>query len=365
MNSFNVGGVTNVAIAIYDGLDKEKYSVDFIRNGQYAENDIEKTVKENGSKVYTFTSSRIGKIPIINYRIHIKKLAKEVLTQIGDKKYDVIHIHAHASLGIYIAKKLRIPVRILHFHEAIPDFGDNVSKSKITAYMWKKRQKHYNKYATVKAGDSLKACKVKYGEKVVNDHKLCVLYPPIDMEKFNPSRYKKEEVLKEFSINKKAFNIIHVGRLTQVKNQKFIIDVLKEINGTLLAELYFVGDGECKKGLEEYAKNLGVSDRVHFLSPSTSLSVYLAMNCSLLPSFSEAFGMVAVESQLMGVKCYASSNVPRDVDIGGCEFLDLKLGAKEWARQIISNEGFNLQEEKKLLFEKKTLVEKVKKLYED
>ena len=48
MNSFNVGGVTNVAIAIYDGLDKEKYSVDFIRNGQYAENDIEKTVKENG-----------------------------------------------------------------------------------------------------------------------------------------------------------------------------------------------------------------------------------------------------------------------------------------------------------------------------
>ena len=66
----------------------------------------------------------------------------------------------------------------------------------------------------------------------------------------------------------------------------------------------------------------------------------------------DAFGMGAVESQLMGVKCYASSNVPKDVDIGGCEFLDLKLGAKEWARQIINNEGFHLQEEKKLLFEK-------------
>ncbi len=364
MNSFNVGGVTNVAMAIYNGLNKDEYLIDFIRRRCYEENELEKMVKANGSKVYYFNIPKISKIPFINYHLQHKKIVKEILSQIGDNKYDVIHIHAHACVGILLAKALKIPVRILHFHEAIPDFGDNVNKSFITKTIWKHRQKNYNKWATVKAGDSLKACKVKYGDSVTSDPKLCVLYPPIDVEKFNPNNYDKEKAIKEFSIDKDCFNLIHVGRLSPVKNQKFIIDILKEIISVKKAKLYFVGDGEIKNELINHAKNLGVLDSVIFLPPNTSPDIYLGMDCSILPSFSEAFGMVAVESQLMGVPCVCSTNVPNDVDVGVCEFLDLSRGAKFWAELIINAQKVKIEDEKKEIFSEKFLVKKVKELYD-
>lgn len=364
MNSFNVGGVTNVAMSIYNGLNKDEYLIDFIRRGCYEENEIEKRVKANGSKVYYFNIPKIYKIPLINYRLQHKKIVKEILSQIGDKKYDVIHAHAHASVAILLAKALKIPVRILHFHEAIPDFGDNVNKSFITKTIWKHRQKKYNKWATVKAGDSLKACKVKYGDTVTSDPKLCVLYPPIDFNRFNPNIYDKEKAIKEFSIDKDCFNLIHVGRLVPVKNQKFIIDILKEIISVKKSKLYFVGDGEIKNELINHAKKLGVIDSVIFLPPNTSPSIYTVMDCSILPSFSEAFGMVAVESQMMGVPCVCSTNVPTDVDIGGCEFLDLSKGAKIWAEKIVRAKKVEPEQSKRQMFSEKFLVEKVKELYD-
>ena len=45
--------------------------------------------------------------------------------------------------------------------------------------------------------------------------------------------------------------------------------------------------------------------------------------------------MTAVESQIMGVPCFASTNVPKDVDIGMCTFIDIQKGAKYWATKIL------------------------------
>lgn len=363
MNSFNVGGVTNVVKEIYRGLDRTKFSVDFVRSNVNV-NDFDKEVIGNGDKVYYYKPVPLNKIPFYNYYKQRKAIAKQILAQIKGAKYDVIHIHISTIIGLYVAKKAKIPVRILHFHEAVSDFGGKANKSFITKIIWKHRQKKYNKWATVKSGDSLKACAIKYGEKVLKDPKLCVLYPPIDFNRFNPSIYDKESAVKEFCINTSAINLIHVGRLVPVKNQKFIIDVLKELNEVKNAELYFVGDGECKDSLISHAKKLGVIDKVHFLPPNTSPGIYRAMNFSLLPSFSEAFGMVAVESQVMGVPCFASSCVPKDVNVGACEFLDLSLGAKDWAKRILDYKGAKIDKEKVQNFKIENLVEKIEKLYE-
>lgn len=363
MNSFNVGGVTNVVKEIYRGIDKTKYKIDFVRCDTNL-NDFDKEVLDNGDKIYYYKPVFLNKIPFYNYYKQRKAITKQILAQIKGEKYDVIHVHANANIGLYVGKKAKIPVRILHFHEAVPDFGDNVNKSFITKTIWKNRQKKYNRWATVKAGDSLKACKVKYGEKVVSGPKLCVLYPPIDFNKFNPKNYDKNAVIKKYGIDESAFNILHVGRLTPVKNQKFIIDVLKEISDTKKAKVYFVGDGECKNELILHAEKLGVKDAVEFLPPDTSPDIYLGMNCSLLPSFSEAFGMVAVESQLMGVRCFCSTNVPSDVDVGGCEFLDLSLDVKIWVEKILAKkEEIALDKDRVALFKIESLLKTIENLY--
>lgn len=361
--NFNTGGVTSVVKEIYRNLDKSKFCMDFVRKNVDI-NSFDEEVVVGGNQVFYYNDCPLNRIPFLNYRMQEINIAKQVLKQIKGIQYDVIHIHANPIIGLYVGKKANIPVRIMHTHEAIPDFGDNIYKSWITRTIWKHRQKKYNEWATVKAGDSLKACKVKFGENVVNDPKLCVLYPPVDMVKFNPATYGEETDIEKV-VNVNAFNMIHVGRLTAVKNQSFLIDVLFEMNKLKESELYLIGDGEQKEALLSYARLKGVEEKFHLLPPDTSPALYRKMQCSLLPSFSEAFGMVAVESQLMGVPCFASTNVPSDVDIGMCQFVDLSKGSKEWSERILTEyTQMRLNKARCDLFNTESMLTRVKKLYE-
>lgn len=364
LDNFFTGGVTAVATAIYRNLDKDKFSMDFARR-RVGINEIDREITENGNTVYYYDYIPLNRIPVLNYEIQKIKIANQIINQIkkSGKKYDAIHIHANPIIGLYIGKRLGIPVRIMHAHEATPDFGDNINSSRLTAFLWKRRQRAYNRLATVKAGDSSKACRVKFGENVLRDSKMQVLFPPIDMDKFNPENYNEADI--DILIDKSAFNIIHVGRLNPVKNQKFLIDILKSVLTKTKAHLYVVGDGDIKQRLLDYANKLGVGENITFLPPDTSPAIYKLMNCSLLPSFSEAFGMVAVESQLMSAPCFASTNVPRDVDVGMCSFLPLESGADAWSRAVLD---FNynsaaVNENAKKQFTIANLVSKSEKLY--
>ena len=47
MNSFNVGGVTSVATAIYRSLNRTEFEMDFIRDAQYPKNEIDEEVQKS------------------------------------------------------------------------------------------------------------------------------------------------------------------------------------------------------------------------------------------------------------------------------------------------------------------------------
>ena len=365
LDSFDTGGVTSVVRSLYNNMNGDNYNIDFARRNVNL-NEFDNEIVNNKNKIYYYEDCGLNRIPIWNYKFREIYIAKQIISQVKQTKikYDVIHIHANPIIGLYIGVKLNIPVRIMHTHEAIPDFGDNIYKSKISALIWRNRQKRYNEWSTVKAGDSKKACCVKFGKEVLYDPKMIVLYPPVDINRFDVSRYSELE-LESFHINTEEFNIIHVGRLNPIKNQSFMIDILKQINEYRVANLYFVGDGDIKEMLADYARRLGVRNRVFFLSGDTTPGLYKLMDCSLLTSFSEAFGMVAVESQLMGVPCFASTNVPTDVDIGMCTFLDLEIGAEKWAEVIMEYDYkyCTLNQEQKKEFDTETLLSKLERIY--
>lgn len=362
VDNFDVGGVTSVISAIYRNIDRSEFKMDFARRNCNI-NDFDHEVIKNGDTVYYFNEPGMGRIPLLNYKQKQLNISKQICKQIDGVKYDVIHIHSRPVIGLHIAMKAHIPVRIMHTHEAVPDFNGDAEKSFITRLLYDNRMRVYRNVPTVKAGDSKKACIAKFGEDVVNDPRMEVIHPPVDMGKFDPSGYEKESIIRKFGIDASAFNMIHVGRLNPVKNQSFMIDVLAELNKSKNAELYIVGDGELKTELIEHAKKTGMADKVHFLPGNTTPGIYTAMDCSLLPSFSEAFGMVAVESQVMGVPCFASVNVPEDVDIGMCSFLE--LDAIKWADAIAGYDFANAKADSKKrdMFSIKSIVDKVSAIY--
>lgn len=365
VDNFDVGGVTSVVQNIYQSLNGNNISIDFTRRDTNR-NKFDEEVISNGNFIYYYSDCGLNRVPIWNYKRRQLYIAKQIIKQIKSvgKVYDVIHIHANPIIGLYIGVKLHIPIRIMHVHEATPDFGDNIYKSRIAALIWKKRQKKYNKWSTVKAGDSLKACCAKYGDNILNDPKMIVLYPPVDTQRFSSERYQDFE-LSEYQVPTEEFNIIHVGRLAPVKNQRFMIDIVFEMNKITATNLYLIGDGEIKEELKKYAKKLGLSERVHFLPGNTTPGLYKLMRCSLLTSFSEAFGMVAVESQLMGVPCFASDAVPMEVNIGMCIFWDIEAGSAEWARKILNfrYDELHIDEKKKQKFETENLMKILRDLY--
>lgn len=362
VNSFNYGGITSLIQDIYRNLDRTKYRMSFVRL-DWNRNEFDDEVIAKGDKVYYINNEPLKPIPLLNYYIRQKNMVKQIVLKVGKtEKFDTAYIHANADYCVSAAKALGIKNIIMHSHEALSDFKGNENQSKITAYVWKKRVKKYNKMVSHKLGDSLKAITAKFGNNVVNDPKLMVVHPPINMDKFNPDNYGENEL----NIETDKFNMIHVGRLCAVKNQKFLVDILSETVKIKDSHLYIVGEGDSDKAmLTAYAEEKGVADKVTFLKGDTSPSIYKAMNCSLLPSFSEAFGMVAVESQLMGVPCFASTNVPTDVDAGMCKFIDLEKGANHWAKEILAYDYDNarLDEEKTREFEIGYIISKLEGIF--
>ncbi len=363
VDSFEVGGVTEVVKRIYHNIDRSKFQMDFVAVRKL-DNDIEKEIEKNGDKIHFLTLPPLKSVPYFNYIIRDRYMVKQIIKTIKRDRYSAAHIHTHGNFYLPATNKLGIPVRIYHAHEGISDFNGNEEKSFLTAQLWRDRQKKYNKLSTIKAGDSLKACIAKFGSSIIKDEKMKIIYPSVDTNRFNPDNYGDGE---EFDIDKNSFNMIHVGRLSAVKNQSFLIDVLEEILKTRASHLYIVGEGDDeKKKLLDYADKKGVTDKVTFLAGNTPPGIYKKMNCSLLPSFSEAFGMVAVESQLMGVPCFASTNVPEDVNVGMCSFFDLSLGAKYWAAKIFeyNYEDAKLDVEKKNRFDINNIIKTLEKIYD-
>ena len=237
VNDFKLGGVTSLIQTIYRKIDRKKYQISFVRQNIEL-NNFDDEIKRNGDSIFYFQNYRLNKIPFLNYYSYTKKMVDQIVSLIGKtNKYDVAYIHAVASIAVPVAKKLGIKNIIIHSHEAITDFHGNENSSLITRLLWKQRKKVYNS-VRYKVGDSINACKAKFGDDVVNDKRMFVVHPPIDLDMFNPANYSADEFCKKYNVCADKFNLIHVGRLCEIKNQSFLIDIVSCLKKQIDCHLY-------------------------------------------------------------------------------------------------------------------------------
>lgn len=136
--------------------------------------------------------------------------------------------------------------------------------------------------------------------------------------------------------------ITQVGSFSSNKNQLMTIRVFDELLQTYPnSKLVFVGfdtsENYLKKMKDEISEKK-IENKILFFPADTNIAAILnETDAFLFPSLFESFGIVLLEAQACGVKCYASKSVPNVTDMGGCKYIDIDDGPKAWAQTIVED----------------------------
>ncbi len=316
------GGVQAVMMNIIRNLSHE-YIFDvllFTSQKRYYDDEV----LSYGGNIYRIPnyegSSRILKRADYYIRgLHIYREIKKLLSQ---SEYYAVHCHNRFEAGILLraAHKKNVPIRIIHEHVI------NRPKNAVINALNRFYMQLLKKHATAFLGCSEQACRSFYGE----DIGWQVVCNPYDEKNYRFSELKNDGV----------FHITQVGSYNANKNQMFSLAVLAEIvKKHPNSHLHLVGFdmGGHLQCLKDEVKRLELQEHVSFHSPDCDVFSLLQMSsASLFPSKKEGFGIVAVEAQAVGVKCFASDTVPKATQCGGCVYLPLESGAAYWADKMIA-----------------------------
>ena len=146
-----------------------------------------------------------------------------------------------------------------------------------------------------------------------------VVTPGVDLQRFTPGTG-KSDARKELNIAPDALMLAFVGRIQPHKGPEVLIRSVAEAlvhSPFLRAKLALVimggasGSGASEpERLKALAKFLGVDDVVHFMDPVSRDLLplwYRAADLVCVPSYSESFGLVALEAQACGTPVVASA----------------------------------------------------------
>lgn len=320
--SYDFGGIESYV----SNLNSELYKI--CKFTYVVEKDI---TKEEVEKIKRYKANII-RIPNLTKENPIKHiLAIKKILKCGE--YDVVHVHG-CDIRIFMmlyAKKYKIMKRIYHIHSA-----------RIERYS--KVKKIFMKI-NVKMSNKILACSEKAAQSMLGrEHeKAIIVKNGIKINDFKFDYIKRSNIRKKLGIDDDTIIIGNVGRLVEVKNQKYLLEVLEEIlKGNKKVKLLIAGDGELMETLKKISEDKKISNNVIFLGKIENVNeLYSAFDIFCLPSLAEGLGMVLLEAQVNGLKCVASKNVPEEADVtGNVLFLETKKeNIKEWENAIMLNKA--------------------------
>ena len=257
--------------------------------------------------------------------------------------FDVVHAHMHGELPqvLKAAEEAGVKCRVAHSHNARVD---------IPGLLWPLfylRHHPYEKYATQLFGCSRPALRWLFPGRWRRGH---VIYNGIDLDLFRFDPEARKSIRKQYSIGTDTKVFINVGRCTDQKNQKFILELAAERRD--LDELFIIiGEGPLYRALVEY-KDAHSLDNVLLLSNLDDVASRLsAADVFLFPSVYEGLGIVAIEAQASGLHVLSSDTIPAEADMRMGNFRRIALKNKSKWHALMS-EPINTPEQRRTLSEK-------------
>lgn len=116
----------------------------------------------------------------------------------------------------------------------------------------------------------------------------------------------REETRNAWGLPQHSPVMTNVGRLSVIKNQTVLLDVLTRLRES---HLVLIGDGELRAELMEKAARLQVGNRLHLLGEiehQNVVNLVAASDVFVFPSRSESMGLAVIEAMMCGTPIVAS-----------------------------------------------------------
>ena len=350
-------GISTFCINYLEKLNLDKYSIDFLVMGEQP-HDYYEVVESKGCNIFEIKFNQYHGLKKVKAIQKIRDFFKE-------NEYDIIHCNTSnfGAFTQYYAKKYGIKTRILHSHEII-------SSAKLLNRL---RNSLMKPLAVVNSNYYL-ACSEEAGQALFKRRKFDIINNCINAKNYYFDENIRKEMREKYHISDFEFVIGTVGRLSKIKNQRFLIDILEELHhNNLRAKLILVGDGPERNELKQYAVRKQLDKYVIFTGTQNDVNAfYNLMDVFMLPSFAEGLGLVLIEAELTGVKCLASENrIPKKTKYTELlKFIPIESGVAVWAEEVLKSREAYYRESRTKEFENSEFnieneVKKLEKIYDE
>ena len=351
--SRDFGGVESLFLMICKNCEFVNLHFDFICTDKSAAREDEFIA--TGAKVYHLP--RPGK-DLSGYQRALKQILK-------NGNYQIFHVNLTRFRfpgEIILAKSYGLKV-ILHSHATQIYKTGNQRRDLLR----KIEQVAFRPIVLAASNLNIACCKTA-GEYLYGKVPYTILYNGIETRKYRFNEMARKKIRSEFGISDDEKVLGHIGRFSDEKNHKFLLQIFKKVHDDIPnTKLLCVGNGDLFEQVKKQAKQLGVDKHVIFAGQRSDIMDLLsAMDVFVFPSKHEAFPITLIEAQANGLPCVVSDCVTREIDIGKyIVFYNINNGVDKWTMAVEhANRMLDVENENEIIrFNINAMVEKLRQLY--
>ena len=326
VSTLDRGGAESMVMSLFRHIDRDLVTFDFVKHTDSI-GAFEKEIGALGGRIYSAPRYRVYN--------HYQYTRWWLMFLKEHEEYQIIHGHYFTISSVYFSAAHKCNrITIGHSH----------TSNGFTAHMTRPiadRVANILILSIEKNSDYCMACSYEAGKWLFPNKEFIVLKNAIDVEKFSFNQEIANEVRKELCLDN-SFVVGNVGRFSNAKNPLGTIEIFYNVHKKLNnSKLLWAGDGPLRDEVCKLIKEYGIQDCIILTGVRSDVERLMqAMDVFIMPSFFEGLPVSAIEAQSIGIPCYISDAVTREVDVTGlCHFLP-KDDSSTWTNHIVEDRHF-------------------------